>query len=291
MENILAYIKLARPHQFVKNLFVIAPLFFGLQFTNPNLLSKGLGAAFCFYFVSVCVYVFNDYRDMEMDKLHPKKKSRPLAAGTADPTVALVMALTLLIVGFVGVTLISPMALFPLVLYFLLNLGYSSGLKNFPILDVAIVASGFLLRLIVGSVVTNIHLSSWLIIIVFLASLLIALGKRRDDIQAYMEDNVIRRQVVTSYSLEFVDHALNSLVTITVVAYIIYTLTPETIAFFREPNLYLTSIPILLGALRYMQLVYTKGKDSSPLEMFFKDKLLLTFVFVWLVSFGLLIYL
>jgi decaprenyl-phosphate phosphoribosyltransferase len=289
--QIKGYVRLLRPQQALKNVLVFAPLFFALQIAHLDLLAKTALAALLFYFVSAAIYVFNDYRDIEHDRQHPTKKFRPLASGLVNVYIALALAAGLLSIGTFGLVLLSPVAALLAMGYLLINFGYSMGLKNVPIVDIAIVASGFIIRIYIGSYVAGIPVSGWLEISVFLISLLFALTKRRSDVIAYRNTNVLRRKVVSYYNLEFIDHALNSLLTMTIICYLIYTLLPETMAAFNEPRLYLTGAFVVLGGLRILQRVYVANEDDTPKDTFLRDPLLWILGIMWLVSFGLIVYL
>ena len=172
-----AYIQLIRPKDWAKNMFLFIPVFFAGRIFSADTILHLLGGFLCFSFVASSIYIINDYRDIEDDKIHPVKKTRPLASGTVSKTNALIICILFLIIGFTAAWFIRDKFLFVLVIYFLLNLGYSFGLKSIPILDIIIVAIGFVLRVKAGAVIALIGLSEWLIIMVFLLALFMALAQ------------------------------------------------------------------------------------------------------------------
>jgi decaprenyl-phosphate phosphoribosyltransferase len=172
--------KLLRIKDWAKNFFLFIPLFFSGEMFNKELFLKLIPGVLAFSFVASAIYIINDYRDIEDDRKHPVKCKRPLASGAISPKMALLACIMLLISGFLIAGFMRDKFLFILAIYFLLNLGYSFGLKNIPILDIFIVAIGFVLRVKSGSVITYIVLSEWIIIMVFLLALFMAIGKRRD---------------------------------------------------------------------------------------------------------------
>src|SRR6218665_1617337 len=179
MKNI---IQLIRPKDWAKNLFLFVPLFFSGAFFDLEKLCQVSIGFICFSLVASCIYIINDYRDIEDDKKHPVKKYRPLASGAVHKTTAIAIALIFLLAGFSISWFLRDKFMFVLGIYFLLNVAYSFGLKNIPILDIFIISIGFVLRIKGGSVLTYIPLSEWIVIMVFLLALFLAFAKRRDDV-------------------------------------------------------------------------------------------------------------
>ena len=173
---------LIRIHQYVKNLFIFFPLFFVGQILDSALFMKALIAFLAFSISASGIYVLNDYKDIEDDKIHPKKKYRPLASGTISKNSGILIMLICFVIGITSMISLSTSGLLFLILYIVSNFFYSFYLKRIGIIDVVIVATGFVLRILVGSAVTDVHLSMWIIIMTFLLALFIALAKRRDDV-------------------------------------------------------------------------------------------------------------
>lgn len=288
--SIGSYIKLLRIRDWVKNLAILLPLFFSLRIDEPRLLARGLFAAAVFCLFSSAVYIVNDLKDARMDRLHPVKKSRPLASGAIATLPALALLAALLTAGLAAAALFCPAMLPFLLLYFLLNLAYSLKLKVVPIVDVFIIASGYVIRILVGGVVTGTALSMWIIIMIFLLAMFIALAKRRDDVLICLQTGVEVRKVVEAYNLKFIDAALSIMATVTIVAYIMYTVSPDIVAKFRTDRLYLTAAFVIAGILRYLQLIYVEKKGGFPVHVLLTDLFLLLVFGGWLLTFGILIY-
>ena len=226
MKNILTII---RPQQYIKNIFVLLPLFFSGQIINIELIPNALMAFVAFSLSASAVYILNDYKDIKEDRKHPKKKYRPLASGLISKNVALSLMTVLLIMGFSLMAIISFNALVILSLYIILNIAYSCNLKRIALLDVTIIASGFVLRLFVGSFAYEISLKIWIVVMTFLLALFMALAKRRDDILIFQKSGNKMRKAVTGYNLQLIDGAMIIMASIIIVAYINFTTSPENI--------------------------------------------------------------
>ena len=287
---LVAYIKLLRPRDWAKNLFLFIPLFFSGDFFNwaiyPSLLMGFL--AFCL--VASGIYIINDYRDIEDDKKHPEKSKRPLASGQVSKNTALFISCLLLIAGFVIAWFIRDKFLFVLGIYFVLNVAYSLGLKNIPILDIIIVAIGFVLRVKGGAVIALIGLSEWLNIMVFLLALFMAIGKRRDDVLYKLSSGTDMRKSITGYNLEFLNVVLALVCSVTVVAYFMYTISPEVILRLGTYRLYYTCLFVLAGIMRYLQIIFVQASAGSPTKIFYKDRFIQISILLWITSFYLIIY-
>lgn len=286
----MAYIKLLRPKDWAKNLFLFIPIFFSGDLFQWNLYpSLLLGfAAFCC--VASCIYIINDYRDIEDDRKHPEKSKRPLASGAVSKPAALAIAALLLVGGFAIAFFIRDKFLFVLSIYFLLNLGYSLGLKNIPILDIIIVAIGFVLRIKGGAVIAVIGLSEWLNIMVFLLALFMAIGKRRDDVLLKLSSGTDMRKSIKGYNLEFLNAVLALVCAVIVVAYFMYTMSTEVIVRMGTYRLYYTCLFVLAGILRYLQIIFVQATSGSPTKILYKDRFIQVSILLWVASFYLIIY-
>jgi 4-hydroxybenzoate polyprenyltransferase len=283
-------IQLMRPHQYVKNLFIFLPLFFALQITDIELLINAFIAFIGFSILASAIYILNDYHDIEEDRQHPNKKKRPLASGEIGKPGAIIIMMLLFMVGFILTASLSVQAAVILAAYVIMNVAYSFYLKHIAILDVTIIAIGFVLRLFVGSVVTDIHLSRWIVVMTFLLALFIALAKRRDDVLIYLETGKKMRKVVDGYNLQFVDGAMMIMASVVIVAYVIYTTSSEVIERVQSEYLYLTAFFVVLGILRYLQIVFV-GKDSgSPTQIVLKDRFMQLTLLGWIIFFAWIIY-
>lgn len=282
-------LKLLRIHQWVKNTFLFTPAFFG-----ANLLNKEntvlIPAFFLFSIVSSAIYIINDYRDIEADKLHPTKKDRPLASGAVSKSTGLILFSILILTGSIGAYLLSTTFAVILLIYFVLNIFYSFGLKHTPILEMLIVSSGFLLRVIAGAVVSNTPLSHWLIIMVFLLALFLILAKRRDDLIIFLDTGTAARKSIIHYNLDFINSSLTMLSGVIIVTYIMYTVSPEVIQRFNNEYLYGTTVFVIAGIMRYLKIALMDQKSGSPVKTLYTDKFIIITMLAWMLSFFIIIY-
>lgn len=291
MTIFLAVLRLLRPQHYLKNVLIFAPLFFAQQFLHVDLLLRVFVASIGYMFLMGAVYVYNDLSDVEEDRLHPTKRFRPLSSGEVPIWLALVTALFCVIAGLIILGILNTGSLIVGMIYLMLNISYSLGLKHIAILDVAILATGFVLRLFVGAFVAGVALSNWIIVIVYLAALFLGLAKRKDDLQILEETGRVTRKSISGYNSQFVDIAITVIVSVTLVAYILYTVLPDNENKFADRNLYLTSIFVLLAALRYLQITYVHGKSASPVKILARDRFLQAVVLCWALAFAVIIYL
>lgn len=286
----MVYIKLLRAKDWAKNLFLFIPVFFsGLIFnkdTYPLLLLGFL--AFCC--IASSIYIINDYRDIEDDKKHPVKSKRPLASGAVSRTAAIIICALLILTGFGIAFFIETKFLFVLGIYFLINLGYSFGLKNIPILDIGIVAAGFVLRVKAGAVIADIGISEWLNIMVFLLALFMAIGKRRDDVLLKLSSGTDMRKAIKGYNLEYLNVVLALVCAVIVVAYFMYTMSPEVERRMGTYRLYYTCLFVLAGILRYLQIIFVQAASGSPTKILYRDRFIQFTLLLWIASFYLIIY-
>jgi len=282
--------KLLRIKDWAKNFFLFIPLFFSGELFNQVLFLKLIPGVLAFSFVASAIYIINDYKDIEDDRKHPVKSKRPLASGAISPKMALLTCIVLLITGFLIAGFIRDKFLFILAIYFLLNLGYSFGLKNIPILDIFIVAIGFVLRVKGGSVITYIVLSEWIIIMVFLLALFMAIGKRRDDVLLKQESGNIMRKSIKGYNLDFLNILLALVCSVIVVAYFMYTMSDEVLVRLGTHRLYYTCLFVLAGIIRYLQIIYISADSGSPTKILYKDRFIQISIVLWIASFVFLIY-
>ena len=284
-------IVLIRPHQYVKNLFIFMPMFFVGQMANVDLLVDSLIAFVAFSLSASAVYILNDYRDVEDDRLHPTKKNRPLASGSVSGQTGLVIMALLAICGLALMASLSIEAAAILVTYIVLNLTYSFKLKHVAIIDVVIISTGFVLRLFIGSQVTAIPLSMWIVIMTFLLALFLALAKRRDDVLIFRDTGKKMRQVVDGYNLQLIDSAMTIMSAVVIVAYILYTTSAEAVARIGNDHLYLTALFVILGIMRYLQIALVEENSGSPTRIVLKDRFIQLTIIAWLATFGWMIYL
>lgn len=290
MNTIKKYLALIRYHQYVKNLFIFLPLFFVGQVTNSTLLLNGIIAFVAFSFAASSIYILNDFLDIEEDRKHPKKKHRPLASGLISTKAAFFIMGLLLFTGTVLMGMLSLKALFVLLAYITLNIGYCFYLKHIAIVDITIIAIGFILRLFVGSFVTDVPLSSWIVIMTFLLALFLAIAKRRDDVLHFIKTGTKMRKVIDGYNLQFIDSSMTIMAAVVIVSYILYTTSAEVIERVQSEYLFVTSLFVFLGVLRYLQITIVENNSGSPTKIIQKDKFIILTLLSWVLSFVFIIY-
>lgn len=286
----MAYLQLLRPRDWAKNLFLFIPIFFSGELFNSGIYPKLLLGFLAFCFIASSIYIINDYRDIEDDKKHPAKSKRPLAAGTVSKTAAILICVLLIAGGFGISYFIREKFLFILSIYFVINLAYSFGLKNIPILDIIILAIGFVLRIKGGAVIAHIGVSEWLNIMIFLLALFMAIGKRRDDILLKLSSGTDMRKSIKGYNLELLNVILALVCAVIVVAYFMYTMSPDVLKRLGTYRLYYTCLFVLAGILRYLQIIFVQAASGSPTKILYKDRFIQITLVIWIVSFYLIIY-
>ena len=285
--NILLLLRL---NQYIKNVFIFLPLFFGLKLTDPNLFLKATIAFIVFSLISSAVYIFNDFHDIKEDRLHPKKKHRPLASGVITKPQSIVIMLILLLLGFALASKLPLLVTIIMVAYVVMNIFYTLYFKKVALLDVTIIAIGFVMRIFVGSYSTNVPLSKWIIIMTFLLALFMALAKRRDDVLIFLNTGDKTRKVVDSYNLQFLDTAMAIMAAVVIVAYTVFSTSLEVVEKFRSESLYLTVIFVILGIMRYLLIVFVKQDSGSPTKIVLKDSFIQLTILCWGLSFVLILY-
>lgn len=286
-------IQLIRPHQWVKNLFVFIPLFFSGNLLNSSDLWASLITFAAFSLVASAVYCFNDIIDVEADRKHARKRMRPIASGAVSITSAYIIMMLMLLLSAGFTLLLGGKAIVVggvLLGYFVLNLAYCLWLKQLAIVDVCIVAFGFVLRIIAGGLATDVHLSKWIVLMTFLLTLFMSFAKRRDDVVIMNETGETPRKNTIKYNITFINQAITIVASVMLVCYIMYTVSPEVIQNFHTPYLYLTSVFVLLGLLRYMQITLVDEDSGDPTKIILRDKFTQIVVFAWGLSFLLMIY-
>lgn len=287
------FIKLMRVQQYVKNLFIFLPLFFGFALSNIDSLARTAAACALFCLVASAVYIFNDYRDCEDDRKHPVKRDRPLAAGRISKKSALIVMAVLAAAGCGGAFLLNRNIFYIMLAYIVMNVLYTMVLKHIALVDVMVIAIGFVLRLFVGSIASEVDLSMWIIIMTFLLALFLAFGKRREDVFIYLEKGEKARKSIDGYNIEFLNISMIIMATVTIIAYIMYTISPNILksANNHSDKIYLTVLWVILGILRYLQKSFVYNETGSPTRVLYTDRFLQIVLLGWIISFGLLIYL
>ncbi|MBN8577721.1 MAG: UbiA prenyltransferase family protein [Cytophagales bacterium] len=283
-------IKLIRPTHWIKNLFLFIPVFFaGTLFQNDRIQFIVLGTI-AFSLVASAVYIINDIKDIEADRIHPLKKDRPLASGSISKSSAIIFLIAFLLAGLL-IAYLLHLSFFILVSsYLVINILYSFGLKNIPIVDLFIVSIGFLIRIHGGGILSGVEVSHWLSILVLLLSLFLVLAKRRDDLILQSTNHSVIRKTSSSYNLEFINSCLTLFAAVIIVSYIMYTVSAEVVNRFNSNYLFTTTLFVIAGIIRYLQITLVELNSGSPTNILLKDKFILITILLWIISFYLVIY-
>ena len=289
------YIQLLRPLQWLKNGFVFAPAFFSTNLLKSEYFWPTFVVFASFCLISSSIYCFNDLRDMEADRQHPKKCKRPIASGAVSVKVGYAMMLLCMVAAFALLPLAksnnTPYLYIIIGSYWLMNIAYCLRLKQIAILDVSIIAIGFVMRVLAGGVATDIWISHWLVLMTFLVTLFLAFTKRNDDYRLYEQTGQKPRVSITGYNRTFINEATAIIASVTMVCYIMYTMSPEVIERIGTCYVYLTSGWVLAGLLRYLQNMIVYGLSGSPTKSLVKDHFIQICIFGWIASFFAIIYL
>jgi len=268
-----------RPKQWTKNLLIFAAHLFSFEMMSLFTIMDTLLGFLLFSFISGCVYILNDYVDIEADRNHPLKKNRPMASGALNPNMALTFGGILLFVSLIASYFQSPLFTVLLIVYFALNVSYSFILKHVVIVDIMVIASGFVLRAIAGGLVIHVPFTPWFLICTMLLSLFLAIGKRRHELFLLENDKGTHRKVLDKYSFTLLDQ-LNSIVTTaTIISYSLFTFTSG-----RTIHLMWTIPFVIYGIFRYLYLIHIEHKGGSPDRVLFEDKHILVTVILYVVS-------
>lgn len=288
-------LKLIRPHQWLKNVFVMIPMFFGGSLLDPSDIRASVVTFFAFSFIASSVYCFNDIIDVEADRRHPVKCKRPIASGAISVRSAWALMALMFLLSVGTVCLLDTYSHvinvgLVILIYYILNILYCSKLKQYAIVDVCIIAFGFVLRVLAGGFATVIALSKWLVLMTFLLTLFLSFAKRRDDVLRMNETGEPPRKNTIRYNLTFINQAITITASVTLVCYIMYTVSPEVVNRFHSDLLYLTSVFVLLGLLRYIQITVVDKRSGDPTKMMLRDRFTQCVVLLWALTFLVLIY-
>jgi len=285
----LALLVAIRPRQcLTKNLLVFVALVFAIRpqpgyqpisLLDPQPIARALGAFLVFCLASAAVYLLNDIMDVEQDRLHPRKRRRPIAAGDLPIPVAWAAFAVLLVAMVVAGFLLRPLLAGIVIAYVAANVAYSFGLKHQVILDVFIISSGFVLRAVAGAVAIAAAISPWLYALIGLGALFLGFAKRRAEIMLLNETAGQHRQVLEEYSATFLEELIAIVTATTIMAYGLYTFSAENLP--RNHAMMLTIPFVLYGIFRYLYLVYRKNEGGSPEQVIFTDRPLFTCVALW----------
>ncbi len=288
-------LKLIRPKQWIKNMFVFIPMFFGGELFNSYALIYSTVVFFAFSFIASSIYCYNDIVDVDADRRHPVKCHRPVASGAISIRKAYAMMMTTLAAGLLTIMLLMPddsryEVLTVVLIYYVLNLTYCSKLKQYAIIDVCIIAFGFVLRILAGGMASETVLSKWLVLMTFLITLFLSFAKRRDDVLRMNETGEPPRKNTVRYNITFINQAITISASVTLVCYIMYTVSPEVLGRFDLEYLYLTTVFVIIGLLRYIQIAVVDQKSGDPTKVILHDRFSQIIVAAWLLSFLVIIY-
>jgi decaprenyl-phosphate phosphoribosyltransferase len=283
------YISVLRIHQYIKNLFIFLPLFFARHITDTDLIVRNIIAFVLFSMLASALYIVNDWRDLDEDCRHPVKKHRPLARGAVTVHSMIVLAILLTALSLTGAYYFERDLFFIFLLYLIIGLCYSFGLKRIPIIDLFIIAIGFVFRILTGAIVSGIPASMWIILMVFLLALFLGLAKRRDDILLSEEGTAVRKSV-RGYNIEFVNASMIVMAPVILVSYISYTVSPQIIQQFQSDELYITAIFVIFGILRYLQITLVDNNSGDPTNILLTDRAIQLSIVGWILSYLVIIY-
>jgi len=284
MNTVIAIIKSLRPHQWIKNLFIFAPLIFSLKITDTALLIKTGLAFLSFCLISGALYILNDLMDLAEDRKHPIKSRRPLASGLLKPAAARGAFVIFILAGFASAAVLDRDFLFIALLYGALQIAYSLWFKHVVIVDILIVAAGFLIRVVAGGLVIHVYISSWLLICSTLLALFLVMSKRRHELVLLEHNASNHRPILKEYNTHLLDQMISVVTASTLIAYCLYTISEETVAKFGTRNLIFTIPFVLYGIFRYLYLIHQKAEGGTPEALILKDKPLLLDIFLWIVA-------
>lgn len=279
-----------RPHQWVKNLFIFAPLLFGRKLVDAAAVGNSLLAFAAFCLLASGLYIINDIVDAEEDRAHPEKRFRPISSGALPVAFAVVSAIVLIAAAFWIAASIGFGVFAVAALYFILTLGYCLALKRVILLDGMTISAGFVLRIVGGALAIGVMPTHWLIVCAYLLALFLAFTKRRQEILMLEDGAADHREVLKQYSVRYLDQVNNILISAAIVCYALYTVAPETVARFGTTGLIYGTVFVIYGMLRYMALIKNPKNGGNPSHMLLHDKPLLLTVAGWAIYNVIVIY-
>ena len=279
-----------RPKQWTKNLLLFAGLLFSKSLFQVPLLVKATAGFFIFCFLSGAEYIVNDLLDLEQDRTHPLKSKRPLASGRLTPASAIIVVVVLAVAGLASSFLLDRGFGWIALIYFLLMLSYTFALKHVVMLDVIVIALGFVLRAVAGAAVIKVSISSWLLMCTTFLALFLVLNKRRHEMVLLGENATDHRKILGEYSPYLLDLMVTVVTAATVISYALYTTAVDTVQKFGTRNLLFTLPFVLYGIFRYLYLVHQKNMGGSPEQILVKDGPMIVNIFFYLITIGIILY-
>lgn len=289
------YIKLIRVEQWVKNVFVFLPAFFSGYFLESNTFLQSIFAFFIFSITASSIYIINDYLDIESDRQHPEKCKRPLASGAISKAQAKIIFVGLILFNIIAIIsgqyiFENNLTKFGIIIagYFFMNIAYTLKLKHIAIIDINIIALGFVFRVLAGGYMTGIIISQWTILLTFVLALVLAIGKRRGElVNAQISGKT--RKALDGYNILFADIVLAICCTLAIISYVMFAFSDDIQNRFGEKFFY-TIFFVMFAFLRYLQQTLVYNKTESPTKIVYKDRYIQITMLLWLISFILLIY-
>jgi 4-hydroxybenzoate polyprenyltransferase len=275
------YLRMLRTQQWIKNGFVLAPIIFAEKMLDPRSLTLALSAFAVFCVISSGAYIFNDVFDRERDRSHPLKMNRPVASGEISVRRASVIGAVITLTGILAAFSIGTGFLWTVVLYLMLQVAYNGIFRKVVILDILIIALGFVLRALGGSVAIEVVISPWLILCTLLIALFLGFSKRRHEIVLLGDSAATHRMILNEYSVPFLDQLIGIVTASTIVSYAIYTLSPEVTARLGSRYMILTLPFVVYGIFRYLYLIHIHEKGGSPTKDLLADGPLLICILLW----------
>ncbi len=283
------YIKLMRVKHYIKNFLIFLPLFFNGTFFSNSIIKAIIGF-FAFCLLSSCIYINNDINDIDVDRKHPIKKNRPLASGKVSikqaKTLMIIISTIMIILQIIGMKYFNFNKYSPLYLliYLVINVAYSYNLKNIPVIDLIILASGFVIRVLYGGIICNIPISNWLFLTVLSMAFYLGLGKRRNELK---KNDAKSRKSLGKYNMEFLDKNMYMFLAMTLVFYCLWTV--GTFGFVEQNPMIYTSMVVFFIVMKY-SLVIEGNSFGDPVEVLLHDKELIIGVLIYIIMVGVMIY-
>jgi decaprenyl-phosphate phosphoribosyltransferase len=287
----MTIVSLLRVHQWLKNGFILAPAFFGgILFPFTDFPLELVAGFFAFSFAASAIYILNDLCDVESDRLHPVKSKRPIPSGKVSINTARVLMMALGVASLGIAWYLNQTFLMLICAYIAINIAYSFGLKKVAILDIIMVSSGFILRVVAGGILASVVVSHWLFIMTALLALFLAIAKRRDDLVLTESTGTQLRKANEGYNLEYVNIVMGMMSAVIIVSYILYITSPEISQRFHGKPLYVSTIFVFAGLLRYLQITLVHKKSGSPTQVLMRDVFTQICIALWVAYFALMIY-
>ena len=283
------FLKLIRAEQYLKNFFVFAPLFFSGEMADILLIKNAILTFLSFCCASSAIYILNDYFDINEDRRHPKKSKRPLASGAISVKTAMIVCFLLLILSTAISLSITIKLTLVISIYIILNILYSIWLKHVSLLDVNIIAFGFVLRIFAGAVAVSVLPSKWILLLTYLLAFFLALAKRRSDVILQANGQEVRKNI-KGYNLTFIDITLGFLASVIIICYIFYCMSPEIQTHYKSDLLYISILFVLNGIIRYLKLAFVDQTADSPTLVVIKDRFIQTTIICWVSLIAYLLY-